>query len=327
MSIIERAVEITQSQEKVEQRQPAPMVAPGSSSATVHERLQKPPAAQRPALQVGTDTSPTALDLKPIVHIDFDRLRAAGRMPTAEASRRTEDEMRRIKWPLLGAIVGRPGHESVRNNVILVTSAMPGEGKTYTALNLALSIVRDRELRVILVDADVERPGLTPAMGLDGSPGLNEVLEDTGRDVGSVTYQTDIEGLFVVPAGKWHDQAPEFFAGSRMPQVIEDLIRRVGNGVVVLDSPPLLATNEAQVVTRYVGQVLFVVRAEDTEQRAVREALALVDESVPISAVLNRVQPSILGSYYGQYHYGYGPGYGADRSHSRSAGSDGGDES
>lgn len=327
MPIIERAVEIAQSQEKVEHRQPAPTVAAEPPSATVHERSQGPAAPQRPALQARADSSLTALDLKPIVHIDFDRLRAAGRMPTAEAARRTEDEMRRIKWPLLGAIAGRPGHDTVRNNVILVTSAMPGEGKTYTALNLALSIVRDRELRVILVDADVERPGLTPALGLDGSPGLNEVLEDTGRDVASVTYQTDIEGLFVVPAGKWHDQAPEFFAGSRMPQVIEDLIHRVGNGVVLLDSPPMLATNEAQVATRYAGQVLFVVRAEDTEQRAVREALALVDESVPISAVLNRVQPSILGSYYGQYHYGYGPGYGADRSRSQDAGSDGGDKS
>ena len=192
--------------------------------------------------------------------------------------------------------------------MILVTSALPGEGKTFTALNLALSIVRDRELRVILVDADVERPGLTPALGLEGNPGLNDVLEDTSREIDSVTYQTDVEGLFVVPAGKWHDQAPEFFAGSRMPQVIEELIRRVGNGVVVLDSPPLLATNEAQVVTRYVGQVLFVVRAEDTEQRAVREAIALVDQSASVSAVLNRVQPSAIGSYYGHYHYGYGDG-------------------
>ena len=144
MPIIERAVEIAQSQETVEHRQPAPTVVAESSSSAVHERPRQPPAPQRPELQVRTDTSPTALDLKPIVHIDFDRLRAAGRMPTAEAARRTEDEMRRIKWPLLGAIASRPGHESVRNNVILVTSAMPGEGKTYTALNLALSIVRDR---------------------------------------------------------------------------------------------------------------------------------------------------------------------------------------
>jgi receptor protein-tyrosine kinase len=190
--------------------------------------------------------------------------------------------------------------------VILVTSALPGEGKTFTALNLALSIVRDRELRVILVDGDVQRPGLTPSLGLEGKPGLNEVLEDVRRDIDSVTYQTDIEGLFVVPAGKWHDQAPEFFAGSRMPQVIEDLIRRVGNGVIVLDSPPLLATNEAQIATRYVGQVLFVVKADDTEQRAVREAMALIDKSASTSAVLNQVRPSGLGSYYGQYHYGYG---------------------
>ena len=65
-----------------------------------------------------------------------------------------------------------------RNNVVLVTSALPGEGKTFTSLNLALSIVRDREMRVVLVDGDVARPGLTPALGLEGRPGLNDALED-----------------------------------------------------------------------------------------------------------------------------------------------------
>ena len=294
MAIIERAVEIVQSQGK------------GESPPTVsQDRSQDPLAPQRPSATYPADSSPTARDLKPIVHIDFDRLRGEGRVPAPDVARRTEDEMRRIKWPLLAAIAGRAGHDPVRNNVILVTSALPGEGKTFTAFNLALSIARDRNMRVILVDADVARPGLTPALGLDGRPGLNDALEDVDRDVGSVTYQTDIEGLFVVPAGKWHDQAPEFFAGSRMPQVIGELIRRVGEGVIVFDSSPLLATNEAQVVTRYVGQVLFVVKAEDTEQRAVREAMALVNETTPISAVLNRVQRSVVGSYYGQYQYGY----------------------
>jgi receptor protein-tyrosine kinase len=272
------------------------------------EQTRAQPGLQGPSSKPRTDSSLTSRDLKRIVQIDVDRLRESGRLPSAEAARRTEDEIRRIKWPLLGAVSGRSGNQAVRNNVILVTSALPGEGKTFTALNLALSIVRDRELRVILVDADVERPGLTPALGLEGHPGLNDVLEDTSREIDSVTYRTDVEGLFVVPAGKWHDQAPEFFAGSRMPQIIEELIRRVGNGVVVLDSPPLLATNEAQVVTRYVGQVLFVVRADDTEQRAVREAIALVDPSASVSAVLNRVQPSAIGRYYGHYHYSYGPG-------------------
>jgi len=316
MAIIERAVEIAESQAKPESPQPA-VESVATSSAVSQERLQERQTLRQPALTHQAELSMTARDLKPIVQIDFERLRGAGRLPSPEAARRTDDEIRRIKWPLLGAIAGRPGQSAVRNNVILVTSALPGEGKTFTALNLALSIVRDREMRVILVDADVERPGLTPALGLDEHAGLNDVLEDVAGDVGSITYQTDVKGLFVVPSGKWHHQAPEFFAGTRMPQIIEELIRRVGNGVIVLDSPPLLATNEAQVMTRYVGQVLFVVRADDTEQRAVREAMALIDDRASISAVLNRVQPSAVGSYYGQYSHGYGLGYGGDRSGQR----------
>jgi receptor protein-tyrosine kinase len=314
MAIIERAVEIAQSQDKGDKTSSTTAVVE-PSSAQLDDQPHDPVTPVRPAMMSRVDSSLTARDLKPIVQIDFVRLREMGRVPAPETVRRAENEMRRIKWPLLNAIAGRTGHGPVRNNVILVTSALPGEGKTFTALNLALSIVRDRELRVILVDGDVQRPGLTPSLGLEGRPGLNEVLEDVRLDIGSVTYQTDIEGLFVVPAGKWHDQAPEFFAGSRMPQVIEDLIRRVGNGVIVLDSPPLLATNEAQIATRYVGQVLFVVKADETEQRAVREAMALIDKSASTSAVLNQVRPSGLGSYYGQYHYGYGDGTdGADSS-------------
>jgi protein-tyrosine kinase len=164
----------------------------------------------------------------------------------------------------------------------------------------------------VLVDGDVARPGLTPSFGLEGQPGLNDALEDAGRDISSVTYQTDVEGLYFVPAGTWHPHAPEFFAGSRMPQLMEALSRRVGRGVVIFDSPPLLATNEAQVATRLAGQVLVVVRAEETEQQAVLDAIALIDKDVPINAVLNRCTPSLLSRYYGQYYYGghYGSGYG-----------------
>jgi Mrp family chromosome partitioning ATPase len=132
------------------------------------------------------------------------------------------------------------------------------------------------------------------------------------NDVSEVTYQTTVPGLFFVPAGKWHDQSPEFFAGSRMQQVLDDLSRRAGNGVVIFDSPPLLATNEAQVASRYAGQVLLVVRADHTEQRAVQDAIALLDKSTPVSAVLNRVEASALSKYYGQYYYGYG--YASERS-------------
>jgi protein-tyrosine kinase len=258
------------------------------------------------------------MDLKQIVEIDFDHLRRAGRLPPIHASHQTEEEIRRIKWPLLSAIAGRGGAAPAKNNVILVTSAEPSEGKSYTALNLAISIVRDRDMRVILVDGDVALPGLTPILGLEAAPGLNDVLDDAAIEVDEVTYRTTVDGLFFVPAGKWHEHSPELIAGSRMPQVIDELSRRVGNGVVILDSPPLLATNEAQAATRYAGQVLLVVRAEKTEQRSVMEALALVDKSTPVSAVLNGVEVSLLSKYYGHNYYSYGSkgsryGYGRER--------------
>lgn len=314
MSIVERAVEKAQSGTKAPSSEVAPVPAqPGSCAKKDPLSSPVPQEAHKRPSRDGT--SLTMRDLKPIVQLDLARLRAAGRLPPEANALQIEEEIRRIKWPLLNAIEKRNGASPVRNNVVLVTSALAGEGKTFTSLNLALSIVRDREMRVILVDGDVARPGLTPALGLEDQPGLNDVLEDTNLAISAVTYQTDVEGLFVVPAGKWHDRAPEFFAGSRMPQVIDDLIRRVGHGVVILDSPPLLATNEAQVVTRYVGQVLVVVRADTTDQRAVKDAIALIDAPATVSAVLNGTQPSLLSSYYGQRYYGYSRGKEGQPSH------------
>lgn len=253
----------------------------------------------------------TAGDLKPILEIDVDQLREQGRLPPATLARQTEDEIRRIKWPLLQNMAGSESTPPTRNSAILVTSALPGEGKSFISLNLALSIVRDRELRVILVDGDVARPGLTPALGLEDAPGLNDVLDDPAMDVASVTYRTTVDGLLFVPAGKYHELAAELLAGSRMERLFQELSRRVGHGVIIIDSPPLLATNEAQVATRYAGQVLLVVRAESTEHRAVTDALALVDKATPVTAVLNNVRASALSRYYGNYYYrqGYGRGY------------------
>lgn len=322
MSIVERALQKAQAKAKAEAAAPAadiaetrpvpPPAPPGPPASTLTEH-ESAPVHAAPDEASGDSLSLTSRDLKAIVQLDFDRLREIGRVPSQEMAPQVEDEIRRIKWPLLKAIEGSEGVTPARNNLVLVTSALPGEGKTFTSLNLALSIVRDREMRVVLVDGDVARPGLTPTLGLEGRPGLNDVLEDTSRDISSVTYMTDVEGLYFVPAGTWNPHSPEFFAGSRMPQLMESLSRRVGRGVVIFDSPPLLATNEAQVATRFAGQVLVVVRADETEQRAVLEAIALVDKDVPVSAVLNRCKPSLLSRYYGQYYYGGSYGYGYSR--------------
>lgn len=322
MSIVERALHKAQAKAKAEASTAARAaeVAPEGTEQPVTPAVRvethveaAQPATHRAAHPVEDPLSLTSRDLKAIVHVDVDRLRAEGRLPSSDVSIQVDDEIRRIKWPLLKAIDGGEGVAPARNNLVLVTSALPGEGKTFTSLNLALSIVRDREMRVVLVDGDVAKPGLTPSLGLEGRPGLNDALEDSSRDIASVTYMTDVEGLYFVPAGTWNPHSPEFFAGSRMPQLMAALEQRVGRGVVIFDSPPLLATNEAQVATRFAGQVLVVVRADQTEQQAVLDAIALVDKDVPVSAVLNCCKPSLLSSYYGQYYYGYGSGYGYGR--------------
>lgn len=315
MSIIERALRKAQQRDKPVATSLSATAGPEAVEAPVPLAAAVPvlpeDAGGRELLQ--QDAAALAFhDLKQIVEIDLARLRESGRLPPEYAAHQTDEEIRRIKWPLLSALAGRGGMAPARNNVVLVTSAEPSEGKSYASLNLALSIVRDREMRVILVDGDVALPGLTATLGLDGALGLNDVLADPTLDINEVIYRTTVDGLFFVPAGKWREHSPELMAGSRMPQLIQDLGGRVGNGVVILDSPPLLATNEAQAVTRYVGHVLLVVRADRTEQRAVLDALALVDKSAQVSAVLNAVEASLLSKYYGQYYYGYGKkgGYG-----------------
>ena len=320
MSIVERAMQKAQ-----QNAQARSTPEPNSSAAEHADRITEPPAhpaALDPPRRAepeqghaerapGVDfASLTSRDLKPLIHIDTEQLRSKGRLPLEQMARQVEEEMRRLKWPLLAAVSGRGGVTPARNNIVQVTSALPSEGKTFTSLNLALSIARDREMRVILVDGDVARPGLTPSLGMKEYRGLNDVLDDQSLDVSEVTYQTSVPGLFFVPAGKWHDQSPEFFAGARMQQVLEALSLRAGQGVVIFDSPPLLATNEAQVASRYAGQVLLVVRADHTEQHAVLDAISLIEKPTPISAVLNRVEASVLSKYYGQYYYGYGYGKG-----------------
>ena len=234
-------------------------------------------------------------------------------MPPPSTQRRMDEELRRVKWPILSAISGKGRPEPVRNNAVLVTSALPSEGKSFIALNLALNIARDKETRVILVDGDVARPALTPAFGLDDAKGLNDVLSGSVAEFEDVLYSTNVEGLMFMPAGQWDDQSPEFFAGSRMSDIVQKLCRFVGGGVVLVDSPPLLATNEAQVASRYVGQVLMVVRADHTEQRAVLDAQALIDSGTTVQAVLNCVEPSLMSRYYGNHYYEYGKYYDAER--------------
>lgn len=300
MSIVERALQKAQSQRPQADAARTPdvqaVVAPSQESPV--DRVET-----EGATQAGGSAARGHL-----VEIRAEQLRAQGRLAPATLAHQTEEEFRRIKWPVLNSIFGREGAALAANNVVLVTSAIPGEGKTFNALNLALSLAREPDLEVLLVDGDVAQPALTRDLGLSDRPGLTDLVAGLGLDASEVIHPTSVERLYVVPAGTRRDNAPELLASARMASVMADLSSRASPGVVLFDSPPILATNEAQVLSRYAGQVLMVVLADSTEQRVVTEALALLDRSKPVSAVLNRVEASLVSRYYSHYYYGYGQG-------------------
>ena len=308
MSIVERALEKAQAkaaqQSAHEARREEPK-APPQSPAEPEARAPEP----RPAPPVRPPASAEAVELSGragSIDVDLDRLRSQGRLASEALASRTEEEFRRIKWPVLNAIMQREGSTPARNNMILVTSAVPGEGKTFTALNLALSIAREQDWHVLLLDADLAQPALTGSLGLNGRAGLTELLLNPDLAIADVIYATNIDGLSVMAAGRRAANAPELLSSERMATVVERWHRPATPTVVVVDSSPVLATNEAQVLSRYAGQILMVVRADFTEQRVVKEALGLLDRTKPVSSVLNRVEPSLVSRYYGYYYYGYG---------------------
>ena len=305
MSIVEKALQKAQAKtDRTVGRDASAPIAP-----EVHDVDHAPPPPSRGTVARPTVESAARRATPPrggTVVLDFVQLRQDGRLAPEALAHQTEEEFRRIKWPLLNAIAHREGALPAANNLVLVTSAIPGEGKTFNALNLALSIARDRDLEVLLVDGDVAQPSLTASLGLTGRPGITNLLRDPTIALHDIVYSTNVPQLEVIPAGARQENAPELLASARMAMIVDQLCARVSPGVVIVDSPPVLATNEAQVITRYAGQVLMVVRADSTEQRVLAEALSLIDRSRPVSMVLNRVEPSLVSRYYSHYYYGYG---------------------
>jgi receptor protein-tyrosine kinase len=189
------------------------------------------------------------------VVLDFVQLRQDGRLPPEALTHQTEEEFRRIKWPLLNAIAHREGARPAANNLVLVTSAIPGEGKTFNALNLALSIARDRDLDVLLVDGDVAQPSLTASLGLTGRPGVRTCC---------ATPPWCSPTSSIRPTSRSSKSCPPECARTTLRSSSParacklwstSFARECHLGVVIVDSPPVLATNEAQVMTRYAGQV------------------------------------------------------------------------
>ena len=236
------------------------------------------------------------------VAVDVRALQARHVLPPPVMAARSTEEFRRIKWPILDAVFRADGPLLPLANMVMLTSSIPGEGKTVTAINLALNIASERDSTVLLVDADLAKRHVSGIFGVEMRPGLTDLLVDSKLSLADVLVETSIEGLSILPAGGAHAQAPELLASRRMQALMQDMSNAQSDRIVLFDTPPLLARNEAQVLARLVGQVLLVVRADFTRQAAILEALALLDRTKTINCVLSQVDPSAGPNYYASYH-------------------------
>ena len=267
--------------------------------AMQRERPQAAPSVTQPAASARPDVDAVS---SMQVEIDLKRLAHMGCVtPDAERSQIAE-EFRLIKRPLLANAFGQGGSAAKNGNLIMITSSLPGEGKSFCAINLAISIACEMERTVLLVDADVARPRLAEYLGVRMGKGLLDVLRDESLALSDVMLRTNIQKLSLLPAGRSDRHGTELLASSAMTRLISDLANRYPDRVIIFDSPPLLSTSEASVLATHMGQIVMVVEAERTSQEALKEALSQIESCEVIGMLLNKAT-SVLGNdnYYGYY--------------------------
>jgi protein-tyrosine kinase len=235
--------------------------------------------------------------------VSQEALIRSGLLAPLEEANPIADEFRKIKRPLI-ANTDREGDAASNLNVIMIASALPGAGKTFCSVNLAVSISLERERNVLLVDADVAKPHISREFGLADAPGLIDLLLDETMDVSSTLVRTDLNDIQVLPAGRSHAQATELLASDRMSKIVRELAVRYPDRIILLDSPPLLITSEAQALASQVGQIVLVVEAGRTSQQMLKQTIESLDPSKAINLVLNKARRWAGSRYYGG-EYGF----------------------
>lgn len=273
---------------------------------------QKPP--QPPPNQVGPTLGPRSPDDPAVVNIPFDRLQAAGYLTPSAPRSNTAEEFRAIKRPLLKNITRQSAARMANANLIMVTSALEGDGKTYSSLNLAMSIAMEQDKTVLFVDADVLKASAGKVLGIpQGTPGLIDILMGNISGPEEAILHTSMERLKVMPAGTPHENATELLAGEDMYRLMQEMSSRYADRVIIFDSPPLLLTTESGVLASFMGQIVFVAAADITPQHAVQESLERIGKEQMVAVMLNMAPRHHLNLFGIGQSYGYGYGYGYDR--------------
>ena len=269
------------------------------------------PAQQTVAMDDVAEPAAAGMALSRRVPIDLSQLTAKNIVTPNDPRSRVADEFRVLKRPLLANAKDK-GRVAVNNgNLIMVTSSLPGEGKTFTSINLAMSIAMEMDNTVLLVDADVARPSILRYLGLPESKGLMDVLLEKSLDLSDVLLRTNVEKLALLPGGSRHHHATELLASEAMAALISEMASRYPDRIIIFDSPPLLVTTESRVLASHMGQIVVVVEAEKTTHAALKHALSTIESCPLVLTMLNKsaaVTSEGLGYGYGYGGYGYAPG-------------------
>lgn len=266
------------------------------------------------AVKHAAGASPTPAPAAPVVRrvmpqhapisVDRNALRAAGLIAPEHQERQIADQYRQVKRPLIANATGRGPKKIANGQLIMTASALPNEGKTFTSINLALSLALEKDVTVLLVDADVAKRHISRIFGVESEAGLLDALKDDTLDLESLVIPTDIEGLSILPAGHRTDIATELLSSTHMENTVARLGSHNQNRIVLLDSPPLLLTSESRALAAMVGQVVLVVHAGHTPQQAVLDAVSHIPEDKAVGFVLNQCTlRTSEGYYYGEGHH------------------------
>lgn len=318
-SLIERASQMYDFRKALSPEAPklpdAPVAPPPAASVAAPAAVPvTPPVVATPAPVAAAPVAPPVTTapiaprapVLPVASVDRDLLRESAFIVPDGPVTSISEEFRIVKRRLLASVQAEINAGlGIAAQRILICSANPGDGKTYSAINLALSIATEKDHDVVLVDADFAKPSILSSLGIAGQRGLMDALADPSVDVQDLIIPTDIHGLSVLPAGRQTNTDSEYLASARTQDVLASLTAGRPGRIVIFDSPPLLAASPAATLAQHVGHALMVVRADVTSERALRDALSLIAGCNQIQLLLNGVKFSPSGRSFGSY-YGYG---------------------
>lgn len=307
MSIIEKALD--KSQDRNPQGSARP---PGNKDEVKKSSPEIPEIKEETVKQAVQEKEPIPASREPgrkFFNIDWPNLKDKGMLVPELATSQLAEEYRVIKRPLLMNAFPDKDNGIERANLILVTSSVPGEGKTFTAMNLALSIAMERDKTVLLIDADVAKPSIAGILGAPNDLGLIDMLKNPDLKFSDVLIQTDTPSFSLMTAGKQDRHSTELLASDAMKKLTREWSAENPDRIIIFDSPPLLAATQGPVLASLVGQVVLVVESDRTPQYVVQESLSKLESCDVVGCVLNKTNKGLGFNYYG-YFYGYGYGYG-----------------